>query len=123
MTPLPPKQGLKPFLSVRAGCAIWSYDTTSTKTRIETSLERVIRKIERRYDTTSTKTRIETAFSEVNISGQDGCYDTTSTKTRIETPRSVVPSARHACVMTPLPPKQGLKPAGERGGHCARCWL
>jgi len=84
MTPLPPKQGLKQFLD--------HFTLKST----------------RRYDTTSTKTRIEThrmATVEPGVSR----YDTTSTKTRIETVRQRRKNEKKYKVMTPLPPKQGLK--------------
>jgi len=36
-------------------------------------------------------------------------YDTTSTKTRIETVKEVKINTHRVVVMTPLPPKQGLK--------------
>jgi len=40
MTPLPPKQGLKPGCDGRGHGIYQSYDTTSTKTRIETRQRR-----------------------------------------------------------------------------------
>jgi len=86
MTPLPPKQGLKlPLQTKIAPNGKESYDTTSTKTRIETTLP---------------------AWC---CARQMNCYDTTSTKTRIETTLPAWCCARQMNVMTPLPPKQGLK--------------
>jgi len=61
MTPLPPKQGLKlPRLS-GIGNRAMRYDTTSTKTRIETCWFLRFSFFPPCYDTTSTKTRIETS--------------------------------------------------------------
>jgi len=85
MTPLPPKQGLK-----RRGhnhCVV----------------------LLRSYDTTSTKTRIETFPPHPYCQRTSTCYDTTSTKTRIETGRVDKSCIGVFPVMTPLPPKQGLK--------------
>jgi len=109
MTPLPPKQGLKhldePF--VRTGEN--RYDTTSTKTRIETLLS---------VDVQDCRTELWHHFhqnkdwnSEMFISQNllSLRYDTTSTKTRIETTLSATWAPGRGGVMTPLPPKQGLK--------------
>jgi len=60
MTPLPPKQGLKQGGKMSIERQIECYDTTSTKTRIETEMRRKLMMSETCYDTTSTKTRIET---------------------------------------------------------------
>jgi len=60
MTPLPPKQGLKLFLTCTEPATGGSYDTTSTKTRIETTGRNESGLPSPCYDTTSTKTRIET---------------------------------------------------------------
>jgi len=68
------------------------------------------------YDTTSTKTRIETPVGNSKKYRPQG-YDTTSTKTRIETNIPYSDCSRDTQVMTPLPPKQGLK----RG--CCQGWL
>ena len=60
MIALPPKQGLKQSQQriIKRSCL--SYDSTSTKTRIETGLSLVCLASRSRYDSTSTKTRIET---------------------------------------------------------------
>jgi len=84
MTPLPPKQGLKQSAYPLTGAQTKCYDTTSTKTRIETSQIRPPSVKWIRYDTTSTKTRIETERGK-NEKKHKSRYDTTSTKTRIET--------------------------------------
>ena len=61
-----------------------SYDSTSTKTRIETFLFYAFELMIVSYDSTSTKTRIETQTNlDIQVIFQS--YDSTSTKTRIET--------------------------------------
>jgi len=133
MTPLPPKQGLKRNQKVWKSGNPCCYDTTSTKTRIETTgrnesglppsmvmtplppkqgLKRIPFWI-----TTSPSWWLWHHFHQNKdwnkrrqgaVEIQPSCYDTTSTKTRIETrvPRWQI---RYNLVMTPLPPKQGLK--------------
>jgi len=65
MTPLPPKQGLKQRAFGGNGIQPQSYDTTSTKTRIETGQAHTGATFPTLcYDTTSTKTRIETRRSD-----------------------------------------------------------
>jgi len=61
MTPLPPKQGLKRRFGISETVEAEGYDTTSTKTRIETITFTKIFSYNACYDTTSTKTRIETS--------------------------------------------------------------
>ena len=85
MTPLPPKQGLKPFPRILRGIScveLWHHFHQNKDWNVN-SWQR--RKNEYNcYDTTSTKTRIETAQT---FGCREPCngYDTTSTKTRIET--------------------------------------
>ena len=88
MIPLPLKQGLKLCISVNIDTFKQCYDSTSTKTRIETKfcLTEGLKMCS--YDSTSTKTRIETIFASTSILLNPG-YDSTSTKTRIETLREI----------------------------------
>ncbi len=90
----PPKQGLKPqIISVHVRIEVISFNGTSTKTRIETSLERQGLKPRLKefrnstrpsFNGTSTKTRIETSLPHLVRISADG-FNGTSTKTRIET--------------------------------------
>ena len=85
MIALPPKQGLKPWVVSTALTHFAGYDSTSTKTRIETMHFRT--------------------FRTQSFQG----YDSTSTKTRIETFNTSEFHFVNTMVMIALPPKQGLK--------------
>jgi len=110
MTPLPPKQGLKLPLLPHPHSPRQGYDTTSTKTRIETQFRTA------RFSSGGQgvmtplppKQGLKRSASFSALKKSIG-YDTTSTKTRIETMRKWKISEGHYPVMTPLPPKQGLK--------------
>ena len=85
MIPLPLKQGLKQQECKNIVFKNVSYDSTSTKTRIETgTIVALVRNGMLGYDSTSTKTRIET-FLKILLDRRLESYDSTSTKTRIET--------------------------------------
>jgi len=108
MTPLPPKQGLKPEMIAEILRARIVMTPLPPKQGLKLSRPVCPDSSGMSYDTTSTKTRIETRGSEFCTRERES-YDTTSTKTRIETSTSSPPQNIQCDVMTPLPPKQGLK--------------
>jgi len=109
MTPLPPKQGLKPGDVWMTHGDRYVMTPLPPKQGLKHRKTDRVRTITVRYDTTSTKTRIETDHGRHSLVGDNsvmtplppkqglkpdlphaqkstsGCYDTTSTKTRIET--------------------------------------
>ena len=85
MIPLPLKQGLK--LPMRGNTGIYSevMIPLPLKQGLKHENTLTVKGIVFCYDSTSTKTRIETPAGLFALIGGKTCYDSTSTKTRIET--------------------------------------